>query len=75
MVRGKFTLQSITNHSWSQTAQTFKFMAIHDTATEGNRRYTKSTPQGSLEMVVDNPPAQLFFELGKTYYLDFSKAE
>ena len=75
MVRGKFTLQSITHHSWSPTAQTFKFMAIHDTATEENKRFSKATPSGSLEMTVDNPPAQEFFEIGKAYYLDFSKAE
>jgi hypothetical protein len=30
---------------------------------------------GTLEMTVDNPLAQAFFEIGKTYYLDFSKAE
>lgn len=75
MVRGKFSLQSITQHSWSATAQTFKFMAIHDTATEENKRFSKATPNGSLEMTVDNPPAQAFFEIGKTYYLDFTKAE
>lgn len=75
MVRGKFTLQSITHHSWSPTAQTFKFMAVYDTATEENARFAKATPNGSLEMTVDNPPAQAFFEIGKNYYLDFSKAE
>ena len=75
MVRGKFTLQSITQHHWSPTAQTFRFMAVHDTATEENKRFSKATPNGSLEMTVDNPPAQAFFELGKTYYLDFTKAE
>ena len=75
MVRGKFTLQSITHHSWSPTAQTFKFGAIYDNSTEENRRYSKATPTGTLEMTVDNPPAQAFFEIGKTYYLDFTKAE
>lgn len=75
MVRGKFTLQSITHHSWSPTAQTFKFGAIYDTTTEENRKFTKATPTGTLEMTVDNPPAQAFFEIGKAYYLDFTKAE
>jgi len=75
MVRGKFTLQSIQHHSWSPTAQTFKFGAVYDNGTEENKRYAKATPNGTLEMTVDNPPAQAFFELGKSYYLDFSKAE
>jgi hypothetical protein len=75
MVRGKFVLNSITNHSWSPTAQTFNFGAVYDNTTEENKRFAKYTPSGTLSMTVDNPPAQEFFELGKSYYLDFSKAE
>jgi hypothetical protein len=75
MVRGKFKLDSITRVSWSPTAQVFKFNAVCDNSTEENKRYAKYTPSGFLEMTVDNPPAQEFFELGKTYYLDFTKAE
>lgn len=74
MVRGKFTLASITSHSWG-TAQTFVFNAVHDTTTEENKKFAKYTPSGQLTMQVDNPPAQEFFKLGKTYYLDFSEAE
>jgi len=73
MVRGKFTLHSIQHHSYG--GQTFRFGAVYDNGTEENRRFAKATPSGTLEMTVDNPPAQAFFELGKTYYLDFSKAE
>jgi hypothetical protein len=72
MVRGKFTLNAITNHSYG--AQTFKFGAVYDNGTEENKRYAKATPSGQLEMTVDNPLAQAFFELGKSYYLDFTKA-
>ena len=75
MVRGKFTLQAITKHYWSSTAQTFMFEAIHDNSTEESRRFAKYTPSARLTMTVDNPSAQEFFELGKTYYLDFSRAE
>ena len=75
MVRGKFTLSEIRHHNWSPTAQTFVFSAVYDQTTEENKRYSKATPSGRLEMTVDNPPAQAFFELGKSYYLDFSKAE
>jgi hypothetical protein len=73
MVRGKFTLNSTTNHSYG--GQTFNFSAVYDTGTEENKRFAKATPSGTLQMTVDNPPAQAFFELGKSYYLDFSKAE
>jgi len=75
MVRGKFQLQAITKHSWSPTAQTFVFQAVCADHIEENKRFHKYTPSGQLSMTVDNPPAQEFFELGKSYYLDFSKAE
>jgi hypothetical protein len=75
MVRGKFLLRQIAKVSWSPTAQIFTFSAVMDSFTEENKKFAQYTPNGTLEMTVDNPPAQDFFELGKTYYLDFSKAE
>lgn len=38
-------------------------------------RFTKATPWGELKMTVDNPNAAIQFELGKSYYLDFTPAE
>lgn len=74
MVRGKFILQSITKHSCNySTAQTFEFGAVCDNSTEENKKFAKYTPSGTLRMIVDNPPAQAFFELGKSYYLDFTE--
>jgi len=73
MVRGKFTLNSVTKHSYG--GQTFNFTAVYDNQTEENKRFAKAIPSGQLSMTVDNPPAQEFFEKGKSYYLDFSKAD
>jgi hypothetical protein len=75
MVRAKFTLQSITKHHGNQAGQGFVFGAVSADNVEENKRFHKYTPSGQLTMYVDNPPAQEFFELGKSYYLDFSKAE
>lgn len=72
-VRAKFQVQSITETSWGATI--FKLAPMYDTSIEEDRRYSKATPSGSLEMQIDNPPAAKFFELGKSYYIDFSKAE
>ena len=42
---------------------------------EGNKDWSKYTPQGSLEMTVTNPAAIAGFELGQCYYLDFTPVE
>jgi hypothetical protein len=73
MVRAKFQVQAITETSWG--AKIFKLAPMYDTSIEEDRRYSKATPSGSLEMQINNPPAAAFFELGKSYYIDFTKAD
>lgn len=72
-VRAKFQVQGIKKTSWGGSI--FEMGAIYDQTIEEDRRYAKATPSGKLEMQIDNPPAAEFFELGKFYYLDFTKAE
>lgn len=74
-VRGKFTLTAITSTSWSPTApvtKTLKFSTTYDPTIPEDVRFSKATPTGHLEMVVDNPAALEQFELGRAYYLDFT---
>lgn len=40
-----------------------------------NRTFWKYTPGGELRMSTINKTAADYFELGKEYYLDFTKAE
>lgn len=40
-----------------------------------NKEFWDATPNGRLEMTITNPSAASFLEVGKEYYLDFSKAE
>lgn len=72
-VRAKFQLQSITHNAWG--GKVLRFGVIYDTSTEENRRFTKATPSGHMEMTIDNPAAIEQFELGKYYYTDFTPAE
>lgn len=72
MVRAKFQVTSINQHSWG--GKVFGLTAVYDDGIEENKRFAKATPSGSMEMQIDNPPAAEFFELGKSYYLDFTKA-
>lgn len=39
-----------------------------------NEQFWKYTPSGSMEMYITNPSAAGFFEKGKEYFLDFSRA-
>lgn len=73
MVRAKFQVQGIKKTNWGATI--LDMSAVYDDGIEENARYAKATPSGTLQIQIDNPPALEFFELGKSYYLDFSKAE
>lgn len=49
------------------------FQAVYGDG-KGNEQWSKYTPSGKLEMSVTNPAAIDKFELGKSYYLDFTPA-
>ena len=43
---------------------------------EENKAFNDATPGGQLQIhIAKDKPAQKFFEAGKSYYIDFSKAE
>lgn len=74
IVRAKFTVNQHIVTTWSkhQPGSTRVILnAVYDQTTEENRRFSKSTPSGTLEMTVDNPSAVEALELGKTFYIDF----
>jgi hypothetical protein len=72
MVRAKFRLDSITNYAYGGSF--FSFNAVSDDQTEENKRFSQATPSGKLEVWVNNPAAIEKFEVGKSYYLDFTPA-
>lgn len=72
MVRAKFKCNEIHRLDWSKDARRYVFNAVSADEVEENRRFAKYTPSGRFEMVIDNPPAQALFELGKYYYFDAS---
>lgn len=74
-VRGKFQVVSITSNHWNKDSRTIKLLAVYDNGIEENAKYAKTTPSGSIEIEVNNPPAAEFFELGKYVYIDFSAVE
>lgn len=40
-----------------------------------NKKWSRYTPSGHLEMTITNPVALARFEVGKDYYLDFTPVE
>jgi hypothetical protein len=76
-VRGKFFVTRIHKSSPSTAAIAIELGAVsaYDAEkTPENLMYSKFTPQGKIEMVIDNPPASEFFTLGKVVYVDFTEA-
>jgi hypothetical protein len=74
-VRAKLTLAEVTEHSWlvnGQRAKTLKFMAIYDQDIPEDQRFQQATPTGHAELQIDNPVALAQFEIGKSYYVDFT---
>ena len=86
MVRAKFNLSQVKQISYqysgsvvdgdagktSTSSKILVFSAVYDDGTPENQRFAKSTPSGSIEMAVDNPSALEQFEIGKSYYIDFT---
>lgn len=41
---------------------------------EENKRWSKWTPSGQVQLTITNPDAEHWFERGKEYYVDFTPA-
>lgn len=67
-VRAKFKCTEIVERHYGKI---YKFFPVMDDGTPENQRYNKYTPNGSLEIEVNNPNVQ--FEIEKFYYLDFNE--
>lgn len=72
-VRAKFRVSEVT--MYNEIYGKVKLTAVHETDTPENERFTKATPNGTVEMYIDNPPALNQFKPGKFFYADFTPAE
>lgn len=72
-VRAKLKLNSTTQHEG--TNKTFHFNAVYDDGTPENKRFSKFTPSGNLDLQVMNTEVLDQFEIGKEYYIDFVPAD
>ncbi len=77
VVRAKFRLKDVHRTDPNVQSAIYTFEAVtggYEDIPE-DQRFHRFTPWGELKMAVDNKPAQNRFELGKTYYLDFTPAD
>lgn len=71
-IRAKFQCVEETRTSFAG-GRTLKFQPVYAPDLPEDRRFSKATPSGRLEMYVDNPAAD--FKVGTFYYLDFIEAD
>lgn len=76
-VRAKFRCNSVEDFTpagvSSPAVRVYRFTAVYDDGIPENQRYALYTPSGELRISVNNPAVA--FDVGKSYYLDFSSVE
>lgn len=76
-VRARFWVKEVTHHHTGGPGVqpvTVKLAAAYNDG-KGNEDWSKYTPQGEISMMITNPPASDFFEIGKHVFVDFTTAE
>jgi hypothetical protein len=72
MVRAKFIVESVTNNRHGSGS--VKLSPVVSGSKE-NETFWQYTPSGLIELQTTNLDALNQFEVGKEYYVDFTKAE
>lgn len=70
--RCKFGCESVQRYVNSEKVI---LRAHYDPSLPEDQKFSKATPSGSLEMLVDNPQLHGFFVPGQAYYLDVTAAD
>ena len=73
MVRAKLTLISVTELS-NTDVKTLKFSCVYSPEVPADIAFCKATPFGEATLAISNPKALEQFELGKSYFVDFTPA-
>jgi hypothetical protein len=69
-LRAKFVVTSITKTQMPGSSITLT--PQYDLSIAEDQRFAKATPSGQLTLFCDNPAAEAFLRMGKTYYLDLT---
>lgn len=78
MVRAKFVVTEVRKsyfHNGKEVVEgsnTIVLWPQYDTSIEEDKRISKATPSGRIELQIDNPPAAAYLKPGEAFYLDFT---
>ena len=75
MVRAKFQVTAITEFAWSPVHKEVTFAPRYDASIPEDQRCVSETPTGKLVMIINSPEALEQFQVGRTFYLDFTPVE
>ncbi len=71
--RAKFEVVSITQYSrFGGIKVEMTPVYPNDDPSHPNKTFWEATPNGKIEMQINNPSAIAQFEVGREYYVDFS---
>lgn len=79
--RAKFRVMGITNavqQAGGEVVVSVRLVPVFgskDDATGENARFYRYTPSGEIKLDILNPAAAAVFEVGKSYYVDFTPAD
>lgn len=76
-VRAKFKcfhVDHLKSGNPREEAADIRMVPVYDDGTPENKSWSKWTPNGEIRMFVTNPDAIAHFEPGKSYYVDFTRA-
>jgi len=71
VVRGKFTVTSVTDRSATSTHKEVTLDARYSQSPEDNS-YASATPSGKITMTITNPSAVEALPIGGVFYVDFT---
>jgi len=73
-IRAKFQCWTVDIDEYGEHVHLQAVYGTYEKDNEENNQFSEATPVGELKMQISNPAAKGFFETGKEYYLDFTKA-
>lgn len=75
IIKAKFTVESVTKHSWGDEA--VRLQPVYEGATqnaEEDKHFSEATPSGSIELTISNKSVHGHFVPGEAHYVTFEKA-
>jgi hypothetical protein len=70
-----FAVDHLKGGNPEDVAADIRMIPVYDDGDPENKTWSKYTPSGEVRLFVTNPDAIAQFEIGKSYYLDFTLAD